>query len=687
VALWLSIAAPVRAGDGDTDALVAVASALADYVDHKNDDALAKLDSALAACAGPACAPDTRAQILVAMGIVQGDGLKDKGRAIASFEQALREDPKVAPDPQFMTTELTQLFAEAQQTSKKPAAASRPRPGATRAQLQAAAAAQAQLAQKDWSSCMGTILTAMAEREFAAGELVLAQCEDAGGLMVEAMEHAKLALKYAGEEGNADVKRRAGELVTRLDADTPTITVAIPSSVDEPVLSIDGAVIPRESAAAPIPHNLGKITIEVKGTKGGTPFSFKTESACDRGERLTIPVARPGEEGVSRFQQCVRAARTPADLKRCIDEYDRGRGLTIRGGLEVLSYNDSVSVDVLSPTLFFSVEHPAAGWKVGGSYTVDVVSTASPDIVATASRRFDEVRHAGSLAGEFRLGPTRVGVDGAVSVEPDYVGRTVGATVSADLHNKQVTPTLSYHLGFDILGRAPTPFSVFSRNIFKHSIDAGVSVITSPSTLFVVGATGVVERGDTSKPYRHVPMFSADVAARISLGEPAADIDRRRLPIAPLEHLPDARERFAVLGRWAHRFESSTLRADERLYIDTWGLKASTTDAHYFVDVTKSILAGAHARFHIQGPVDFWRRAYVATPTPGGFALPTFFTGNRELGPLFEVTLGGKLRFPLNDIFAVSVQAEGIYTQFLDTIYVSNRWALFTATTLEVGIE
>ena len=33
------------------------------------------------------------------------------------------------------------------------------------------------------------------------------------------------------------------------------------------------------------------------------------------------------------------------------------------------------------------------------------------------------------------------------------------------------------------------------------------------------------------------------------------------------------------------------------------------------------------------------------------------------------------------------VQAEGIYTQFLDHILVYDRWALFTATTLELGLE
>jgi hypothetical protein len=30
---------------------------------------------------------------------------------------------------------------------------------------------------------------------------------------------------------------------------------------------------------------------------------------------------------------------------------------------------------------------------------------------------------------------------------------------------------------------------------------------------------------------------------------------------------------------------------------------------------------------------------------------------------------------------------DGVYTQFLDAIYVYDRWGLFTATTLEIGVE
>jgi hypothetical protein len=689
LAALLASPARARAGDKDPDGLVAVAEGLNDLLSNKPKEAQKKLEVGLKGCEGAACEAGTRAQLWVALGIVSGAGLKDSKKAFAAFEAALREDPKVTPDKQFMTPGLNKLFSEAQKNARRPAGtAGATRPPPTKEQLAAAAAAAAQLNGKDWSSCMGTLIAVMGENEFAAGKLVLAQCEDAGGLLLEAIADAKLAQKDADEEGNPDVKRKAEALVAKLVADTPSIVVVMPKTVDDPQLFVDGVAIPKDAADKPIPHNPGKATVEVKGKKGTFPFEFKEVESFDRGERVTVNVEQAGAgTNNSAIQQCLQSARTASDLSHCIESGGKGRGLTFRGGLEVASYNDTVNVDVLAPTVFFSAENPTAGWNLGATYSVDIVSNASPDIVATASRRFDEVRNAGTLAAGFTAGPAHVGLDGAVSVEADYIGRSVGASVSTDLRNKQVTPTLSYHLGFDILGRSGTPFSVFSRNILTHSLDLGSSFVSSPTTIFVVAGTFQFVDGDTSKPYRHVPMFTSAVAARLPRGATPDLVSSVRLQNDPLEHVPDSRARFALLGRLAHRFDSGTVRVDERVYADNWGLKATSTDFRYLHDITKTLRVGPHLRFHAQSEVNFWKRAYVGTQTSQGFTAPKFFTLDREMSPLVAPTVGANLRWQLSDVFAVNLVAEGTYTQFLDAIYVYDRWGFFSATTLELGIE
>jgi hypothetical protein len=125
---------------------------------------------------------------------------------------------------------------------------------------------------------------------------------------------------------------------------------------------------------------------------------------------------------------------------------------------------------------------------------------------------------------------------------------------------------------------------------------------------------------------------------------------------------------------------------------------ASSTDMRFLWDFYGAAAEGdeeafpqlrlsPHTRFHIQGPVDFWRRAYVVVPTAAGSDLPVLRTGDRELGPVFAVTLGSGLRVGVNDVLSLGVQIEGIYTQFLDHLYIFDRWGLFTASTLELEID
>ena len=675
--------APVRAGEKDDAAAVAIGEAMNEMLEGKHQAALKRLDAMVKACAKE-CEPATRAQLHLHVGVVQGLGPRSKDKARAAFELALRENPKLVPDRQFMTKDLDKAFGEARENLKKAGVIPA---GPTKEQLDAVAAAEGQLAQKDWSGCMGTIIASMGDKEFAAGKLILARCQDVGDLLLEAMADAQAAKKLAEDEGDGDIATRAGELIEKLDADTPTITLLIPKGVEKIEVFIDGVAVPADAVTKPIPHNPGKAAIEVRGKRGSYPYLYKTTEKFDRGEKIEVK-AEQTDTNTSAIQQCINAARSADDLQVCIETGGKGRGLTFRSSVELMSYNDSFYVNVFAPALALSLENPTTGWRVGGSFLVDVVTAASPDIVATASRRFDEERFGGTLAGEYKIGPAKVGVDGGISAESDYLARSVGVSASADLVDKRVTPTIAYGFGYDTIGRAATPYDVFSNDLMRHEVNLGVSGILDPSTVVVGAFTALFELGDQSKPYRYIPMFAPEVAAQMPRGAVPALVSQVRQDYMPLEKLPLSRSRFALSGRYIRRFETATIRADERLYIDSWGLKASTTDGRFLMDITKELRVGPHVRFHIQGPADFWKRAYSATLTPGGFQLPTFWAGDRELGPLVSATVGGTVRYQLlPELLAVTLEAQGIYTQFLDHIYVFDRVGGFAAATIEVEVE
>lgn len=296
-----------------------------------------------------------------------------------------------------------------------------------------------------------------------------------------------------------------------------------------------------------------------------------------------------------------------------------------------------------------------------------------------------------SLGGHKKFGDVDVSLRGSASIEPDYFAAGAGVGVAIDLAQKTITPSLSYDFGYDISGRAGTAYDVFSRRITRHGIDAGVTFVLDKATFLATSLAAVFESGDSSKPYRYMPMFTPDVTPFVPAGLSVEGVNAARLPERVLDQLPTSRQRWAIAGRIAHRFTSSTLRAEERLYIDNWGLKASTTDLRYLYDLSDRVRIWPHARFHAQTGVSFWKLAYtgVYDADANALSVPALRTGDRELGPMLGLTVGPGARFAFGEKRDVGLvlSADVIYTRFLDHLFILQRFGYFGAAALEVEWE
>ena len=362
---------------------------------------------------------------------------------------------------------------------------------------------------------------------------------------------------------------------------------------------------------------------------------------------------------------------------------------TKRVAFEMASYGDSDHVGVVTPSVGMSVDNVIAGASLRARYLVDVVSGASVDIVSTASRRWTEIRHAGSVEGEYKPRDFGLAISGSTSNEPDYLSYTVGARMTYDLDAKNTTLLLGYAYGHDTIGRHGTPFAVFARDLSRTTYAAGVTQVIDRSTVLGLALDVIIENGDQSKPYRYIPMFAPNVASAAPLGASIDWVTAHRLPERPLEQLPLTRRRFAFTARLAHRFDGSAVRVSERIYDDTWGLVGSTSDARWIIDVGRRFAIWPHARFHLQSPVSFWQRAYVSRNAGnGGWDLPEFRTGDRELGPLWTATGGGGIKAFIGSdadprTWAISLQGDAMYTSYQDDLYLTSRTAVLGALVLE----
>ncbi|NUP13704.1 MAG: DUF3570 domain-containing protein [Polyangiaceae bacterium] len=361
-----------------------------------------------------------------------------------------------------------------------------------------------------------------------------------------------------------------------------------------------------------------------------------------------------------------------------------GSDISFRTRTEVSGYKDTDATNVLTPGVRAEVENVPAGWAIGASLLVDVVTTASADIVATASPKWTDERYVPGLDARFKISDATLSLAANGSIESDYYAGTGSVGLAIDLAEKTITPSFSYSFGYDVAGRRHTPLSVYSLELMRHSLSAYVSFVINKSTIFVPGVSGVLEIGDQEKPYRYLPTFTE--GTEVPVGASADEVNLLRTSVRLAENTPDLRHRYSASALVAHRFDNATIRVEERLYIDNWLLMATTTDATLPIDVTSAVRIWPHLRFHAQKGVDFWSRAYVIDETSAGVVAPQLRTGDRELGPMIAATGGAGLRVG-DDHVGFTISADAIYTRFLDALFIQDRVAGFGALVFDAEVD
>lgn len=705
--------------DAEVEALVQTVLE-ASYKEGNYKEALDTLALAKQACAKKsACSPNIRAKVYVAIGTVLAGGLGKQKEAKDAFATALKEDPSITLFPDFTNPNVEKPFREAKAGGSASGGSEEPKPATTTATAPAASGGgkklkvtydgqrpgrgfrtgegwfyydQALKAEKDreWLDCV-EYAKASYEAEPQTRILFLAAaCEARAGLWVEAVADfdatAEAAERMNIRQTAAQARSRAEELRNKL----PKIILKKPTNATDLKVRLNGVAVEESDLGSEMFVNPGERTVVATGKVSGVEQSFEQKVDVGEGETVTVEIKLvPKGKAIDRaLVKCMQDAQTQDQFDECISK-NRKLGVNMKFGFEVSGYHDSDKVDVASPAFFFNVEHPTAGWGFGGSILVDVVTAASTDIVATASPRWTEQRYVPALGGHKKFGDVDVNLHAGLSIEPDYFATSVGTTVAIDLRQKTITPSIGYDFSYDTQGRSGTSYDVYSRKIMRHALAAATTFVLDKQSILTTNLTMVFESGDSSKPYRYIPMFAKDVAPRVQPGQQLNTVNFYRNPERVLEQLPLDRQRFAIAGMYARRFSTSTLRIEERLYADSWGLKATTTDARYLVDVSKNFRVWPHFRLHAQTGASFWQLAYVSDRTATGIQVPALRTGDRELGPLLGVTggLGARLSFGEAKNWGLGFTGDVVMTNFLNTLYILQRFGYLGALTLEVDVE
>jgi hypothetical protein len=151
--------------------------------------------------------------------------------------------------------------------------------------------------------------------------------------------------------------------------------------------------------------------------------------------------------------------------------------------------------------------------SVVANYYVDMVSSASIDVITTASP-YTEERTQYSLAADYLRGNTMMSVGVTSSEESDFDSSTYNLSITQDMFGDLTTLTLSYAYGDDTVRRVDDPG--FFRDNTRQNYGIGVTQIVTKNLISVLNFEVMTDEGFLNNPYRSVRYLDAGSAVGYS---------------------------------------------------------------------------------------------------------------------------------------------------------------------------
>ena len=251
-----------------------------------------------------------------------------------------------------------------------------------------------------------------------------------------------------------------------------------------------------------------------------------------------------------------------------------------------------------------------------GNYYVDMVSSASIDVITTASP-YSEERKQWSLGMDYLRGNTTMRVNYTSSVESDFDASTYGFSVSQDMFGDLTTLTLSYAKGDDIVGDVTDP--TFERENTRQHYGVGVTQILTRNLITTLNFETITDEGFLNNPYRSVRYLDpTDSEGR------GYSYEKEVYPATRTSYAVGLRAKYYMPWRAA-------LEGEYRFFTDTWDIEAHTASITYTHPWREFVFSGKY-RYHDQTGAHFYRDLFPREQA-------TNFRGrDKELSPLTSHT-------------------------------------------------
>ena len=308
----------------------------------------------------------------------------------------------------------------------------------------------------------------------------------------------------------------------------------------------------------------------------------------------------------------VQAAVLPDDRADVLYHRYEGGGVTIDG-----------------PSLLVRKKF-AEKYSVSANYYVDMVSSASIDVMTTASP-YKEERTQGSFAFDMLNDKTQYSVSFTNSDENDYTANTATFDLSQDMFGDLTTLSIGFSRGWDDVRKRGD--DDFDEPVDRRSYRLGLSQIVTPRLMMGFAYETITDEGFLNNPYRSV-RYVDDGSPVGYAYQPETYPSTRTSNAASLNARYFLPYRAAVYGEY-------------RYFSDTWGIDASTVRLGYTHPWGKQWIFEAGYRWYDQSAADFYSDLFPRQSSQNFMArdkeLSTFTSHMLSLGATYELpSLGWK---------------------------------------------
>lgn len=277
---------------------------------------------------------------------------------------------------------------------------------------------------------------------------------------------------------------------------------------------------------------------------------------------------------------------------------------------------DGGGVEITGPSLLV-LKNVGQDFALSGNYYVDSISSASIDVVTTASR-YTETRTEYSLGADYMHGNSIMSASYTNSDEDDYLANTASFGISMDMFGNMTTVTMGYSRGWDVVGNNNDPD--FSEDVDRQNYLLGVTQVINKKMLMELNYEAITDEGFLNNPYRSVRYLDSTSPLGYSY-EP--------------EVYPNTRTSNALAMRGLYYLPyRASIFAEYRIFDDTWGIRAHNVEFGYIHPLSGGWLFEGHYRYYTQDAADFYSDLFPRSDSQN------FLARDKELSTFNSNTFG-----------------------------------------------